>query len=120
MTLGGLMRERPREYEPLLAAAKVLRDSVRKLQIVDFGVKRRRGRPPATNRRMLAVAVAAVLSLNNVRVTTSRGGAYARVLNTVFKEAYGTAADDPFRLIKHGSHAVKGATLDELRRFARN
>ena len=59
-----------------------------------------------------------MLKRNGVRITTSRSGRFARVLATMLFETDGTAPEDLFPLIKHGSHYVNDMTPEAWRRVS--
>jgi hypothetical protein len=105
------------DWDMLTRISRLAAQSVRRLER-ELRFRRKPGRPKNTAREWFAQEVAVVLKRNGVRVTTSRSGRFARVLATMLFETDGTAPEDLFPLIKHGSHYVNDMTPETWRRVS--
>lgn len=73
------------------------------------------GRPKNIDYSCLAHDLAIVLRVAGIKVTKSRMGRFARVLEILLTEAYTTAPEDQFPLIREMANAVNEGTVEELR-----
>jgi len=103
------------EWERLVAFRHTATERLQRLESRAANGLPRRGRPIDLNRTWLASDVAVVLRFGGIRLTRSRVGTFAKVLTVVLDDAYGSAPDDLFRLVKTTADRVNRSTLAELR-----
>ena len=114
-TLGNI--DTPTDWDNLARIRRLAGHTVRRLER-ELSFRRKPGRPKNVAREWFAQEVAVVLKRNSVRITTSRSGKFARVLSTMLFETDGAAPEDPFPLIKHGSHYVNDMSPEAWQRVS--